>query len=56
MQQKRALLTLHIFKNHLAHFQYIVAKTMHKKSSFPLDISSVNVIKSAGIFRFNHIY
>ena len=30
--------------------------TMHKKWSFPLRISSVNVTKSAGICGFGHIY
>ena len=32
------------------------ALSLHKKSSFPLRISSVNVTKSAGNCGFGHIY
>ena len=33
-----------------------ILSTLHKKQSFPLRISSVNVTKSAGNCRFGHIY
>ena len=34
----------------------LVVPTLHKKWSFPLRISSVDVTRSAGNFRFGHIY
>ena len=37
-------------------FWYILSMSLHKKCSFPLTISSVNVTKSAVSCEFGHIY
>ena len=37
-------------------YNFSLLKALHKKYSFPLRISPVNVTKSAGICGFGHIY
>ena len=37
-------------------FDTTISSALHKKWSFPLSTSSVNVTKSAGDCRFGHIY